>query len=141
MGASFLIQLVMFVFQIVIALFLPVAYIRFARTGLFSEAFNFSAILDTIRRIGWINYIVAVLLVNIIVSIPVCILVFIFIILVMVGLVAAMAAGTAGLVLLVLLLVFMLAVILVILPPLSVFQARYMTRLYDCAAPAEPVVL
>lgn len=140
MGASFLIQLVMFVFQIVIAIFLPVAYIRLARTGLFSEAFNFSGILDTIRRIGWINYIVAILLVNIVVSIPVCILVFVFIILVMIGLVAAMAAGTAGLALLVLLLVFMLAVILVILPPLGVFQARYMTRLYDCAAPVEQPV-
>ena len=138
--ANFLLQIAMFIFQIVLAIFLPIAYIRFARTGIFSEAFNFSAILGTIARIGWINYIVAVILVSIVVSIPVCILAFLFLIIGGIALVAAMTMETAGLVLLLIVLGLGLLTILIILPPISVFQARYMTRVYDCAAPAEPVV-
>jgi hypothetical protein len=141
MGANFLLQMVMFVFEIVLAIFLPIAYIRFARTGIFSEAFNFSGILDTIRRIGWINYIVAIILLSIVVSIPVCILVFIFLIIGGIAFVAAMTMGPTGLVLLVAVIGLALLTILVILPPLSVFQARYMTRLYDCAVPVEQPVL
>lgn len=139
--ANFLLQMVMFIFQIILAIFLPIAYIRFARTGVFSEAFNFGAILGTIARIGWINYIVAVVLVSIVVSIPVCILLFVFLILGVIGMAAAISMGTAGLALLLAVLGLALLVVLFILPPLSVFQARYMTRVYDCAAPAEPPVL
>jgi hypothetical protein len=138
--ANFFLQIAMFIFQIVLAIFLPIAYIRFARTGIFSEAFNFSAILSTIARIGWINYIVAVILVSIVVSIPVCILAFLFLIVGGIALVAAMTMETTGLVLLLIVLLLGLLTILIILPPLSVFQARYMTRVYDCAAPAEPAV-
>lgn len=141
MGANFLLQMVMFVFEVILAIFLPIAYIRFARTGIFSEAFNFNAILGTIARIGWINYIVAVLLVSIIISIPIFILLFGFIIIGGIALVAAMTMGTAGLVLFFAVLGIGLLVILIILPPLNVFQARYMTRLYDCAAPVEQPVL
>ncbi|MFA5266831.1 MAG: DUF4013 domain-containing protein [Methanoregula sp.] len=140
-GLNFLLQMLMFVFEIILAIFLPIAYIRFARTGIFSEAFNFSGILDTIKRIGWINYIVAIVLVSIVVSIPVCILVFIFFIIGGIAVVAAMTMGTIGLVLLFAVLGLGLLTILVILPPLSVFQARYMTRLYDCAVPVEQPVL
>ena len=139
-GMNFILQIVMFFFQIVLAIFLPIAYIRFARTGIFSEAFNFSAILGTIARIGWINYIVAVILVSIVVSIPVCILAFLFLIIGGIALVAVMTMETTGLVLLLIVLVLGLLTILIILPPLSVFQARYMTRVYDSAAPAEPAV-
>ena len=46
----------------------------------FSEAFNFSAILETIGKIGWINYIVALILVSLVVGIPIFVLVFGFII-------------------------------------------------------------
>jgi hypothetical protein len=140
-GLNFILQIVMFFFQIVLAIFLPVAYIRFARTGIFSEAFNFNAILGTIARIGWINYIVAVILVSIVVSIPVCILAFLFLIIGGIALVAAMTMQTTGLLLFLIVLVLGLLTILIILPPLNVFQARYMTRVYDCAPPAEPPVL
>jgi hypothetical protein len=46
----------LYAIEIIIGIILPVASIRFARTGSFSEAFNFSAILDTIKKIGWIHY-------------------------------------------------------------------------------------
>ena len=43
--------------------------IRFARTGSMGEAFNFSAILATIGRIGWLSYIFALIIMIIIIGI------------------------------------------------------------------------
>jgi len=51
---------------IFIIIFSFIGAVRFARTGKISEAFNFSAILAQIRRIGWINYIVALLIIFVI---------------------------------------------------------------------------
>ena len=68
--------LLMYVIEIIVAIILPVASIRFARTSSFSEAFNFSAIVDTIKKIGWINYLVAIVLIAVIIGIPTCILIF-----------------------------------------------------------------
>src|SRR5665647_1240070 len=65
-----------YVLEIIIGIITPVAAIRFARTASFSEAFNFGAILETIKKIGWINYIIALILITIVIAIPVCILVF-----------------------------------------------------------------
>ena len=51
--------LVVFVLAIIIALFEMIGIVRFARTGSIGEAFNFSAILATIGKIGWVPYIIA----------------------------------------------------------------------------------
>ena len=108
---------------------MSVAAIRFARMGSFSEAFNFGAILETIKKIGWINYIIALILVTIVIAIPICIIIFGLIILG--GISIVMLGGGSGA-----LIGFIAAAILIILAPLfSVFQARYMTRVYDSAAP------
>jgi hypothetical protein len=111
---------------------MPVASIRFARTGIFAEAFNFSAIVGTIGRIGWLIYIVALLLVSIVVSIPIFILIFGFI---LVGAISLVLFKEAGVFLFLGLLVLGVLLILVISPLIGVFQARYMTRLYDSAIP------
>ena len=66
----------MYLLEILIGIIMPVAAIRFARTGSFSEAFNFGAILETIKKIGWINYIIALVLIAVVIAIPVCIIVF-----------------------------------------------------------------
>jgi hypothetical protein len=120
----------MFVLEIIIGIIMPVAAIRFARTGSFSEAFNFGAILETIKTIGWINYLIALILVTIVIAIPVCIIIFGMIL--VGGIIMFMLDGnTASL------LGFIVAAILIILtlaPLFSVFQARYMTRVYDSAA-------
>jgi len=120
--------------EIAVALILPVAYLRFARTGTFTEAFNFSAIVETIGRIGWLNYIVALILVSLVIGIPVFILVFGFI-LVAGATVLLLKAGFAGL----LFFIGLGLLLLIVLSPLfGVFQARYMTRVYDSAAPVVP---
>ena len=110
---------------------MPVASIRFARTGTFAEAFNFSAIFETIGKIGWLNYIIALVLVSIVVSIPIIILIFGFI---LIGGVSLFLLKEAGVFLFLGLLVLMILLILILSPLFGVFQARYMTRLYDSAA-------
>jgi len=51
---------------IVITILSFIGTVRFARTGKISEAFNFSAILAQIARIGWLNYIFALIIIAII---------------------------------------------------------------------------
>ena len=135
---NFVLMIVFYIVDLAIAVIMPIASIRFARTGIFTEAFNFSGITGTIGRIGWINYVVALLLVSIVVSIPIFVLIIGFII---VGAVSLVLLKEAGLLVILALLALGILLMLILAPLFGVFQARYMTRLYDCAAPAEPVVL
>jgi hypothetical protein len=130
---DFLLMMVFYIIEIAITLLMPVASIRFARTGTFTEAFNFSAIFGTIGGIGWLNYIIALILVYIVVSIPIIILIAGFII---VGGASLFILKDAGVFLFLGLLVLMILLILALAPLFGVFQARYLTRLYDRAAPA-----
>ena len=120
----------MYVLEIIIAIIMPVAAIRFARTGSFSEAFNVGAILETIKKIGWINYLIALVLITVVIAVPVCIIIFGMILIG--GISMFMLGGNT-----VTLLGFIAAALLIVLalaPLLTVFQARYMTRVYDSAA-------
>jgi hypothetical protein len=124
-------MILMNVIEIIVGILLPVASIRFARTGSFSEAFNFNAIIDTIRRIGWINYLVAIVLIAVVIGIPLCIIVFGLII---VGGIVAYLLGFGVPVVLAIVAIAVL-ILLIIMPLIGVFQARYMTRVYDSAVP------
>ena len=120
----------MYVLEIIIAIIMPVAAIRFARTASFSEAFNVGAILETIKKIGWINYLIALVLITVVIAVPVCIIIFGMILIG--GISMFMLGGNT-----VTLLGFIAAALLIVLalaPLLTVFQARYMTRVYDSAA-------
>lgn len=123
--------LVMYIIEIIIGIIMPVAAIRFARMGSFSEAFNFSAILATIKRIGWINYIIALILIALVIGIPVFIIVFAFVLLG--GMSMVMLGGS-----IVALFGFIGAafiILLVLMPLFGVFQARYITKVYESAGP------
>lgn len=62
-----LIGLVVFlIVAIITGLLATIGIIRFARTGKMGEAFNFSEILGTIGKIGWVNYIVAMIVIAIV---------------------------------------------------------------------------
>lgn len=120
----------LYIVEFIIALILPTVVVRFARTTSFGEAFNFRAILDHIAQIGWLSYILAIIVVTVVVAIPVMVLVFIFILLgIAIGALAGFSAsailGSVAVALLVL---------LVLMPIFTVFQARFWTRLYDSAA-------
>jgi hypothetical protein len=130
---NMLLMMLFYLVEIAIAIIIPIASIRFARTGIFAEAFHFSAIFGTIGKIGWLNYIVAFVLVSIVVSIPILVLVFGFI---LVGGVSLFMLKEAGVFVFIGLLLLMVLLIFVLAPLLGVFQARYMTRLYDSTVPA-----
>jgi hypothetical protein len=51
---------------IIISIFSFLGVVRFARTGSMGEAFNFSAIVSHIRRIGWLNYLIALAVISVI---------------------------------------------------------------------------
>jgi len=136
-GMNLLLMMLMYVVEIAVAFILPVASIRFARTGTFAEAFNFSAIFETIGKIGWLNYIIALVLVSLVVGIPVFLLIFGLIFgFIIIGGVSLFMLKEAGVFVFLGLLLLMVLLILVLAPLFGVFQARYMTRVYDSAAPA-----
>jgi hypothetical protein len=124
--------LLMYAADIVVGILLPVASIRFARSGRFSEAFNFRAILDHIGKIGWLGYILGLIIVAVLVAVPIMALVCIFFLL---GIVAALLSGFNAAVVLGVIAIAVI-VILLLSPLFTVFQARYWTRLYDSAPPA-----
>lgn len=58
--------LVFFIVFVITMLFEIIGVIRFARTGSMGEAFNFGAILETIGKIGWGSYIIALIVLMIV---------------------------------------------------------------------------
>ena len=113
MGAvgTFLLGLVIFfIAAIIIGLFANIGIVRFARTGSMGEAFNFGAILATIAKIGWVNYIIALIIMGIIFGV--------------VEMICALIPMVGTLIL------------FIIIPFLTMFQARYLCQIYDSAGPA-----
>ena len=66
LGIMIVLLLAAVVLAVIIMFFSYLGVVRFARTGSISEAFNFTAILAHIGRIGWINYIIALIAITII---------------------------------------------------------------------------
>ena len=106
--------LVMFVLAIIIAVFEVIGIVRFARTGSIGEAFNFSAILATINKIGWVPYIIAL-----IVLIDRC------------GIIVGIIVG-------ILMMIPFLGIIiyLCLIAPITLLFMRYICLLYDSAGAA-----
>ncbi len=109
-GAMLIGFVVVFILAIIIALFEMIGVVRFARTGSMGEAFNFSAILATIGKIGWVTYIIA-LIVYIIVAV-------IF-----------------GIIVTILMMIPILGIILYLclIPPFALLATRYFCLVYDSA--------
>jgi hypothetical protein len=101
--------MIIVIVAIIIGLITATASVRFARTDSFSEAFNFGAIFSHIGRIGWMTYIIALIMLGIIVGIAEVI---------------CMVIPYIGIVLL-----------LILLPFLGLFSARYLALLYESAGP------
>jgi hypothetical protein len=106
---------IMMVLAIVVSLFVPMALVRFARTGSICEGLRFSAISEHIGKIDWGQYIVALIILF------VAMLIF-------------------GLVVMVLSFIPFIGWVLklIAIPLLTVFTARYYTLLYEQGEP-QPV--
>lgn len=94
---------------VLIWLIITTAFVRFARAGNFTEAFNFRKIFDHIGRTGWMDYIIALLMMLIVLGIITIVCVVIPYI------------GTI--------------LLLILLPFMGLFSARYITLLYESAGP------
>ncbi len=102
--------LLFLVLGIITGLFATIGIVRFARTGSMGEAFNFGAILDTIGKIGWGNYILA-LIVLVIVQIVISIILGIITMIPILGAIIQF----------------------VLIAPITLFEARYICQIYDAA--------
>jgi hypothetical protein len=102
--------LLIFILAIVIALFEMIGMVRFARTGSIGEAFNFNAILATIGKIGWVPYIIA--------------LVVFLIVAVVIGIIMAIIMKVP---------ILGWIIYLCVIAPMTIFFARYICLLYDSA--------
>jgi len=109
-GAMMVGFIVVVILAVIIALFELIGVVRFARTGSIGEAFNFKAILATIGKIGWVPYIIA-LIVYMIVTV-------IF-----------------GIVMAILMMIPILGwiVYLCLIAPFTLFAGRYFCQIYDSA--------
>ncbi|MFH0966117.1 MAG: DUF4013 domain-containing protein [Methanobacteriota archaeon] len=100
-GGLIIFIIVTFIFS----LFATIGIVAFARTGSMGEAFDFGGILAVIRRIGWINYILALIVLWIIL----CVI-----------------QGILGMIP-----VIGWLILLIIAPFLSIVSSRYISNLYD----------
>lgn len=110
MGIMAVGMIVVVILAIIIALFMMIGVVRFARTGSIGEAFNFSAIRATIAKIGWVPYIIA--------------------------LIVLMVCGAVfGIVMGILMMIPILGWLLYLcmIPPWMLFVSRYICQLYDSA--------
>jgi len=99
--------LIIVIVGIIIGLITATACVRFARTNSFSEAFNFGAIFTHISKIGWMTYIIALIMMGIIVGIVEVI---------------SLVIPYIGIV-----------IFVILLPFIGLFSARYLTLLYESA--------
>jgi len=99
--------IILVIVWIIIEIIMATAVVRFARTNSFGEAFNFTAIFAHIGKIGFVPYLVALIVMAIIIGIIEMI---------------CMVIPYIGMLLL-----------LIITPVIILFQARYLALLYDSA--------
>ena len=110
LGSALLGVLVCILLLIIIAVILPFALIRFARSDSFGEAFNVGAIFGKIGQVGWGGYIIA------------------WIALIIVMIIAGIIMGIIGIIPI---LGWIIDVLLMVF--LKIFVARYWTQVFDSA--------
>jgi hypothetical protein len=112
-GGMFFGLLIFIIVALLTALIATIGIIRLARTGSMGEAFNFGEILATIRKIGWGTYIIALLIV-VVVQIVFSVIIAVFAMIPVLGIIIQIA----------------------FIAPIALFEARYLSLLYDRAGPA-----
>ncbi len=124
-GAVYLGVIVMLVMYIILWITLPIVQIRFARNGIFGNAFNFGVIPEKIGKIGWVEYIIALIILAVVVGVPVIILELILFAIFAVMTTALSYTGAC--------IGILIAIIaaLIIIPLIAVFEARYLTLVFD----------
>jgi hypothetical protein len=108
---SFMVGMLLFIIiALITAVFAIIGVVRFARSGSIGEAFNFSAILATIGKIGWIPYIIAL------------------VVYIVVGIIFGIIVGIIQMIP-----VLGFIIYLCLISPWTLFGARYICQVYDSA--------
>jgi hypothetical protein len=96
------------ILALIIAIFSFIGAVRFARTGKIAEGFNFSEILGAIRKIGWINYLLALIIISVI-------------------------GGAYGVVMNFITMIPFIGFVIwfIVYPPFIIFTSRYASLIYD----------
>ena len=68
-GGAILGFVIFIIVALITGLLATIGIVRFARTGSMGEAFNFGAILETIGKLGWVSYFIALLIIGVIIGI------------------------------------------------------------------------
>lgn len=102
--------IVLAIIGILTMIFSTIGIIRFARTGSMGEAFNFKEILATIAKIGWVSYILALVVLMVVIEIIISIL----------GMIPVLG----------------IIINIVLIAPVMLFEARYLCQVYDAAGTA-----
>lgn len=110
LGTMVLLLAVAVILAIFIGLFSFIGIVRFAWMGAVAEAFSFPAILGTIRTLGWINYLLA---------------------LIVIGMIAAVYGFVMNLAMMISFFGFIIWFFLY--PPLIIFTSRYSALVYEAA--------
>jgi hypothetical protein len=110
MGTLGVYLIVVIIVAFLTVFFSTIGIIRFARTGSMGEAFNFREIAATIGKIGWGSYILA--------------LIVLFVAMVVVEIVITILGMIP---------VLGIIIQLVFIAPVSLFEARYLSQVYDAA--------
>ena len=105
--------IVLMIVAIITGLLATIGIIRFARTGSMGEAFNFGAILETIGKLGWGSYIIA-LIILMVVQIVFAIIIAVLSMIPFLGIIIE----------------------LIFIAPLTLFESRYLCQVYDAAGAA-----
>jgi len=113
---ALLLLLVVFVLFVIIIFFGILGVVRFARTGSIREGIRFSAILTTIRTMGWVSYIIL-----------------------LIGFVIASVVYMIITVILSLIPFIGWVLVIVINPVFMIFTARYFSLVYDQGEPQTPL--
>ncbi|MDO9033592.1 MAG: DUF4013 domain-containing protein [Methanoregula sp.] len=109
-GTFFFGLIVFVIVAFIIGIFSTAGIIRLARTGSIGESFNFGAIIGTIGRIGWVDYIIALIIMGVLIGIIQFI---------------CMSIPYLG-----------MFILFILIPFITLFQARYICILYDSAGTA-----
>ncbi|WFN33814.1 DUF4013 domain-containing protein [Methanogenium sp. S4BF] len=104
MGLGLLITMIV---AILCGLFATIGIVRFARMEKFGEAFAFGAIKDKIGEIGWVNYIIALIVMGIVVGV-------IYFVLALIPIIGWL-------------------LMFIMIPFLAIFSSRFICNLYDSA--------
>ena len=102
--------LITFIVAILCGLFTTIGVVRFARMEKFGEAFAFGAIKDKIGEIGWVNYIIALIVMSLLIGI-------IYMVLSIIPIIGWL-------------------IMFIAVPFFAIFSARYICNLYDSAETA-----